>query len=199
MKYLDEYRDHKMAKKLVDEIRRSRDQAVGDHGGLRRADALDREVRARLPAAEGNRAGARPGLPGLRDAAGDDRPRARHRAPARRDLLLVRRHAARARLRRRSVSGASRRAPTCGSSTRRSIACGSRASNPEKKVVFFAIGFETTAPANAMAVWQARAQGIDELFAAGLARDLVPPAMTAILQSPENRVQASWARGTCAR
>ena len=42
--------------------------------------------------------------------------------------------------------------------------------NPDKKVVFFAIGFETTAPANAMAVWQAQQQGIDEFFRARLAR-----------------------------
>ena len=42
--------------------------------------------------------------------------------------------------------------------------------NPDKQVVFFAIGFETTAPANAMAVWQAKAHGAAEFFAAGLAR-----------------------------
>ena len=41
--------------------------------------------------------------------------------------------------------------------------------HPDKKVVFFAIGFETTAPANAMSVWQARQQGIDQLFYSGLA------------------------------
>ncbi len=43
--------------------------------------------------------------------------------------------------------------------------------NPNKTVVFFAIGFETTAPANAMAVLQAKAQGLDKLRRAGLARD----------------------------
>jgi hydrogenase expression/formation protein HypD len=36
--------------------------------------------------------------------------------------------------------------------------------NPDKKVVFFAIGFETTAPGNAMAVWQAHKQGIKNFF-----------------------------------
>lgn len=61
--------------------------------------------------------------------------------------------------------------------------------NPEKQVVFFAIGFETTAPANAMAVWQAKAQEIRN-FSVLVSHVLVPPAMTGILESPQNRVQA---------
>ena len=61
--------------------------------------------------------------------------------------------------------------------------------NPSKKVVFFAIGFETTAPANAMAVWQARVQGILN-FSVLVSHVLVPPAISGILESPENRVQA---------
>jgi hydrogenase expression/formation protein HypD len=60
--------------------------------------------------------------------------------------------------------------------------------NPGKKVVFFAIGFETTAPANAMAVWQAHRQGIKN-FSVLVSHVLVPPAMAAILESPLNRVQ----------
>jgi hydrogenase expression/formation protein HypD len=60
--------------------------------------------------------------------------------------------------------------------------------NPAKRVVFFAIGFETTAPANAMSVWQARQQGIAN-FSALVSHVLVPPAMSAILESPLNRVQ----------
>jgi len=60
--------------------------------------------------------------------------------------------------------------------------------NPDKKVVFFAIGFETTAPGNAMAVWQARKQGITN-FSVLVSHVLVPPAMAALLQSPLNRVQ----------
>lgn len=60
--------------------------------------------------------------------------------------------------------------------------------NPDKKVVFFAIGFETTAPANAMSVWQARAQGIRN-FSILVSHVLVPPAMASILQAPDNRVQ----------
>src|ERR1700756_5703083 len=60
--------------------------------------------------------------------------------------------------------------------------------NPDKKVVFFAIGFETTAPGNAMAVWQAHKQGIQN-FSVLVSHVLVPPAITSILQSPSNRVQ----------
>ncbi len=61
--------------------------------------------------------------------------------------------------------------------------------NPGNQVVFFAIGFETTAPANAMAVWQAREQGIQN-FSVLVSHVLVPPAVTGILESPGNRVQA---------
>ncbi len=60
--------------------------------------------------------------------------------------------------------------------------------NPDKKVVFFAIGFETTAPANAMAVWQAKRQGIRN-FSILVSHVLVPPSIASILQSPLNRVQ----------
>lgn len=60
--------------------------------------------------------------------------------------------------------------------------------NPDKQIVFFAIGFETTAPANAMSVWQAREQGIRN-FSVLVSHVLVPPAISAILQSPNNRVQ----------
>jgi hydrogenase expression/formation protein HypD len=61
--------------------------------------------------------------------------------------------------------------------------------NPHRQVVFFAIGFETTAPANAMAVHQARQRGLRN-FSALVSHVLAPPAITAILQDPEQRVQA---------
>lgn len=60
--------------------------------------------------------------------------------------------------------------------------------HPHKKVVFFAIGFETTAPANAMCVWQAAKQGLTN-FSVLVSHVLVPPAMASILESPLNRVQ----------
>ena len=66
--------------------------------------------------------------------------------------------------------------------------------NPDKEVVFFAIGFETTAPANAMAVVQAKALGVDN-FSVLVSHVCVPPAMHAILGSPENRVQGFLAAG----
>jgi hydrogenase expression/formation protein HypD len=66
--------------------------------------------------------------------------------------------------------------------------------NPDRKVVFFAIGFETTAPANAMSVWQARAQGISN-YSILVSHVTVPPAMSAILESETNRVQAFLGAG----
>ena len=61
--------------------------------------------------------------------------------------------------------------------------------NPDRQVVFFGIGFETTAPANALAVSRARAEGVAN-FSMLVSHVLVPPAITAILQSAGNRVQA---------
>jgi hydrogenase expression/formation protein HypD len=65
---------------------------------------------------------------------------------------------------------------------------------PDRQVVFFAVGFETTAPANAMAVWQAARLGLEN-FSILCSHVLVPPAMEAILGSPANRVQAFLAAG----
>ncbi len=66
--------------------------------------------------------------------------------------------------------------------------------NPDKEVVFFAVGFETTAPANAMAVYQAAESGLSN-FSMLVSHVLVPPAMEAILSSKANRVQAFLAAG----
>lgn len=60
--------------------------------------------------------------------------------------------------------------------------------NPDKQVVFFAIGFETTAPANAMLAYRARQEGAANVSLL-VSHVLVPPALEAILQSPLNRVQ----------
>jgi hydrogenase expression/formation protein HypD len=65
---------------------------------------------------------------------------------------------------------------------------------PDRQVVFFAVGFETTAPANAMAVWRAQQLGVKN-FSILVSHVTVPPAMTAILAAPENRVQAFLAAG----
>jgi len=66
--------------------------------------------------------------------------------------------------------------------------------NPTRQVVFFGIGFETTAPANAMAVWHARRAGLTN-FAMLVSHVLVPPAVRLILSSPANRVQGFIAPG----
>jgi hydrogenase expression/formation protein HypD len=66
--------------------------------------------------------------------------------------------------------------------------------HPHRQVVFFAIGFETTAPANAMSVLQAQALGLDN-FSILVSQVCVPPAMHAILSSPHNRVQGFLAAG----
>ncbi|MCV7219171.1 hydrogenase formation protein HypD [Mycobacterium crocinum] len=68
------------------------------------------------------------------------------------------------------------------------------ADNPDKQVVFFGVGFETTAPANAMAVVHAQRLGLTN-FSVLISHVLVPPAMTAILSSPTNRVQGFLAAG----
>ena len=65
---------------------------------------------------------------------------------------------------------------------------------PERQVVFFAVGFETTAPANAMAVRQASALGLDN-FSILCSHVMVPPAIEAVLQAPGNKVEAFLAAG----
>ncbi len=66
--------------------------------------------------------------------------------------------------------------------------------HPQKQVVFFAVGFETTAPANAMSVVQAHQQGLKN-YSVLVSHVLVPPAMEAILSSPNCRVQGFLAAG----
>jgi hydrogenase expression/formation protein HypD len=60
--------------------------------------------------------------------------------------------------------------------------------NPDKQIVFFAIGFETTAPANAMLAWRAREESLNNVSLL-VSHALVPPALEAILSAPDNRVQ----------
>ena len=66
--------------------------------------------------------------------------------------------------------------------------------HPEREVVFFAVGFETTAPANAMAVHQAKVRGVGN-FSILCSHVLVPPAMEAVLSAPDNLVQGFLAAG----
>ncbi|MCC6511819.1 MAG: hydrogenase formation protein HypD [Pirellulaceae bacterium] len=66
--------------------------------------------------------------------------------------------------------------------------------NPEREIVFLAIGFETTAPANAMVIKLARTQQIKN-FSALVSHVLVPPAIEAIMNSPDNRIHGFLAAG----
>ena len=66
--------------------------------------------------------------------------------------------------------------------------------NPDRQVVFFAVGFETTAPANAMAAWQADHDGVEN-FSLLVSHVLVPPAMEALLSSDNRVVQGFLAAG----
>jgi len=66
--------------------------------------------------------------------------------------------------------------------------------NPSREVVFFAVGFETTAPAHAMAVYQAKKRSVNN-FSLLVSHVLVPPALEAILSAPERRVSGFLAAG----
>ncbi len=66
--------------------------------------------------------------------------------------------------------------------------------NPERKIIFFAIGFETTAPAHALALRQARQEGLNNFFML-VSHVLVPPAIRLLLESPHHRVQGFIAPG----
>jgi len=66
--------------------------------------------------------------------------------------------------------------------------------HPDRQVVFFAVGFETTAPANAMAVLRAEREGLAN-FSMVVSHVLVPPAMRALLGAPDNLVQGFLAAG----
>jgi len=66
--------------------------------------------------------------------------------------------------------------------------------HPDKQVVFFAVGFETTAPANAMSVFEARRRGLSN-YSILVSHVLVPPALEAILASPQRRVDGFLAAG----
>jgi hydrogenase expression/formation protein HypD len=66
--------------------------------------------------------------------------------------------------------------------------------NPSREVIFYAVGFETTAPANAMAVYQAKREGLPN-FSMLASHVLVPPAMRTILSAPHNRIQGFLAAG----
>jgi len=188
MKYLDEYRDHDVAEKIVSEIRRTitrpwvlMEVCGGQTHSIIRY-GLDRLLPDQVELVHG------PGCPVcVTDLETIDRAHAIARQPnvifcSFGDMLRV-----------PGSDGDLFRIRAEGGNIRvvySPLDCLRIArTNPDKQVVFFAIGFETTAPANAMAVWQARQQGIPN-FSVLVSHVLVPPAMCGILESPNNRVQA---------
>ena len=104
-----------------------------------------------------------------------------------RDLHVVRRHDARARAATATCSRPRRAAPTCASSTRRSTRCASRSRTPDREVVFFAVGFETTAPSTALTLLRARELGVTNFRVFCNHVTIVPP-IKAILESPDLRL-----------
>ena len=166
MRFVDEFRDAELGRALAGEI--LADGRAGPplqgHGGVRRPHALDLQVRRRRPAARERRARARPRLPGVRDPDGPRRRRHRDRPRAGRDLHLLRRHDARPRL---ATARCSTPRPQ-GADVRMVYspldALRIAKANPDREVVFFAIGFETTAPSTALTLKRAKAEGVDELL-----------------------------------
>src|SRR6476619_6066177 len=186
MKYLDEYRDGKLAQKVVNEIRKvqTRPWVIMEVCGGQTHSIVKHGIDYLLP--EGIELVHGPGCPVcVTPLEMIDRAHAIARRP---DVIfcsfgdMLRVPGSHGDLFQIKAEGASVRIVYS------SLDCLKIArANPGKKVVFFAVGFETTAPANAMAVWQAREQGIRN-FSVLVSHVLVPPAIASILQSPLNRV-----------
>ena len=158
MRFAAEFRDAELGRALGgrDRVARRAGAHLQADGGVRRAHPHD------LPLRDRRRCCPRtvelvhgPGCPVCVLPMGRVDDAHRDRAPAGGDPHLLRRHDAGARLRPAACSRRRRTAPTCAWSTRRSTRSRSPASNPDREVVFFAIGFETTAPSTALTL-QAR-------------------------------------------
>jgi len=187
MKYLDEYRDGRVAAKIVAEVRRvttrpwtlmevcgGQTHSIGKHG-------IDRLLPTELELVHG------PGCPVcVTPLEQIDKAHAIARTPgviftSFGDMLRV--PGSQTDLLRLKSAGADVRIVYAPLDAVRIAQ-----DNPGREVVFFAVGFETTAPANALAVTRARALGVDN-FSMLVSHVLVPPAITAILQTPGHRVQ----------
>ncbi len=104
-----------------------------------------------------------------------------------RDPHLLRRHDARAGIQRQpAASQGARRRHAHGLLAARTR-CGSQEQNPERQVVFFAIGFETTAPSTALTLMRAKAEGLRN-FSVFCNHVTIVPALRAILDSPDMRI-----------
>src|ERR1700727_3248113 len=187
MKYLDEYRDGKLAAKIVDEIRRgqTRPWVLVEGCGGQTHSIVKHGIDQLLP--EGVELVHGPGCPVcVTPLEMIDKSHAIARQPnvifcSFGDMLRV-----------PGSDGDLFTIKSLGGDVRvvySPIDCLKIArANPSKQVVFFAIGFETTAPANAMLAWQAREQQVTNVSLL-VSHVLVPPALEAILQADDNRVQ----------
>ena len=190
MKYVDEYRDPKIAlgDRRTDQAHVTRPWVLMEVCGGQTHTLMRYGIDELLPAR--SRTGPRTGMPGMRDAARNGGPGDPDRLAAGRDFHFLRRHAARARLGTRICF---RPRPT-GADVRIVYspmdAVKLARANPDRKVVFFGVGFETTAPANAMAVWQAKRRGLTN-FSMLVSHVLVPPAMRLILSRRRTACRAS--------
>ena len=187
MKFVDEYRSERLAKKLVDEIRRvqTRPWVIMEVCGGQTHSIVKHGIDFLLP--EGIELVHGPGCPVcVTPLENIDKA---HAIAARPDVIFC------------SFGDMLRVPGSCGDLfTLKSKGSDVRIvyspldclkiarANPDKQVVFFAIGFETTAPANAMLVYRAREEKVKNLSIL-VSHSLVPPAIEFILQSPANRVQ----------
>ena len=199
MRHVDEYRDPAAVDAVVQKIHATvtRPWTLMEVCGGQTHSILKFGMDELLPASV--RLVHGPGCPGLRDAARADRPRDRHRLAPRRDLLLVRRHAARPGLARRPAEGegarrrradrllaARRRAPRAAR-TRSARSCSSPwASRPRPRPT----PWPSTAP---------RAEGLDELLGARRPRPRAAGARGAPLDARTRRSRACSLPATCAR
>ena len=166
MRFVDEFRDPELITRTCEEIRRLADpgrhyrimEVCGGH-----THAIYRfGLKDVLPAE--HRADPRARLSGVRAADGPDRRRPGARPRPAGDLHRLRRHDARARHARQPARAQGAAAWTSGSCTRRSTRSSWPAANPDRHVMFFAIGFETTAPSTALTLMRAKARGHPQLL-----------------------------------
>ena len=164
MRFVDEYRDPGRGPRARRPHHRAgRRRPLQVHGGVRRPHPHHLPPRHRARAARQRRAGPRPRLPGVRDPDGPGRRRHRRGRDPGRDLHVLRRHDAGARAATGTCSRPRPAAPTSASSTRPSTRCEIAVENPDRDVVFFAVGFETTAPSTAVTLLRARDAGRHQL------------------------------------
>ena len=187
MRFVDEYRSGDLAKSLAEQIARLVEpdrhykfmEVCGGH-------TLHLQARRRGPAARRDRAGPRAGLPGLRDPDGPPGRCDLDRGAPRGDLHDLRRHDAGA-----GDESSLLDAKARGADVRMVYspldALKIARENPDREVVFFAIGFETTTPSTALTVKRARVEGVRN-FSLFCNHVTIIPAIRAILDSPDLRL-----------